>query len=42
MRSVARSGAHDFGADAERIRKFFASLDTALQGLEATDAEGAI
>jgi hypothetical protein len=42
MRSVARSGAHDFGADAERIRKFFVSLDTALQGLEATDAEGAI
>jgi uncharacterized protein (DUF1499 family) len=42
MRSAARSGAHDFGADAERIRNFFASLDTALQGIGATDAEGAL
>ena len=36
MRSVARNGAHDLGADAERIRKFFRELDTALQGLGAT------
>jgi hypothetical protein len=36
MRSTARNGAHDFGADAERIRKFFRDLDTALQGLGAT------
>jgi Protein of unknown function (DUF1499) len=35
MRSAARSGTHDFGADAERIREFFVSLDTALQGLGA-------
>lgn len=33
MRSVARNGAHDLGADAERIREFFRDLDTALQGL---------
>ncbi len=31
MRSAARNGAHDLGADAERIRKFFADLDAALQ-----------
>jgi uncharacterized protein (DUF1499 family) len=42
IRSTARNGAHDFGADAERIRKFFTSLDTALQGIGATDAEGAL
>jgi hypothetical protein len=35
MRSAARNGTHDFGADAERIRAFFRSLDTALQGLGA-------
>lgn len=36
MRSRARSGEHDLGADAERIRKYFKDLDTALQGLGAT------
>lgn len=36
MRSVARNGAHDLGADAERIRRFFRNLDSALQGLGAT------
>lgn len=36
MRSIARNGAHDLGADAERIREFFRDLDTALQGLGAT------
>ncbi len=36
MRSTARNGAHDFGADAERLRKFFRDLDSALQGLGAT------
>lgn len=35
MRSVARSGTHDLGANAERIRGFFRDLDTALQGLGA-------
>ena len=33
MRSAARNAAHDLGADAERIRTFFADLDTALQGV---------
>ena len=32
MRSAARNAAHDLGADAARIRAFFADLDTALQG----------
>src|SRR5262249_25362567 len=32
MRSAARHGAHDLGANAERIRAFFADLDTSLQG----------
>jgi hypothetical protein len=32
MRSAARHGAHDLGADAERIRAFFSDLDAALQG----------
>ena len=32
MRSAARHGAHDLGADAERIRAFFGDLDTSLQG----------
>jgi hypothetical protein len=36
MRAVARNGTHDLGADAERIRDFFQSLDVALQGLGAT------
>jgi hypothetical protein len=36
MRSTARNGAHDFGADAERLRKFFRDLDSALQGMGAT------
>jgi hypothetical protein len=36
MRSIARNGTHDLGADAERIREFFRDLDTALQGLGAT------
>ncbi len=34
MRSAARNAAHDLGADAERIRKFFADLDSALQGTD--------
>jgi hypothetical protein len=33
MRSAARNGAHDLGADAARIRGFFADLDTSLQGI---------
>lgn len=33
MRSAARNAAHDLGEDAERIRRFFADLDTALQGI---------
>jgi hypothetical protein len=32
MRSAARHGAHDLGANAERIRAFFSDLDTSLQG----------
>lgn len=36
MRSVARNGAHDLGADAARIRRFFRDLDTALRGLGVT------
>lgn len=36
MRSIARNGSHDLGADAERIRGFFRDLDSALQGLGAT------
>jgi len=36
MRSRARNGEHDLGADAERIRKYFKDLDAALQGLGAT------
>ena len=36
MRSVARNGTHDLGANAERIREFFRSLDAALQGLGST------
>jgi len=33
MRSAARYGAHDLGADAERIRTFFVDLDASLQGI---------
>jgi len=33
MRSAARNGSHDLGANAERIRGFFADLDTALKGV---------
>ena len=33
MRSAARNAAHDLGANAERIRGFFADLDDALQGI---------
>lgn len=33
MRSAARNSAHDLGSDAERIRRFFADLDTRLQGI---------
>lgn len=35
MRSRARSGDHDLGADAQRIRRYFIDLDAALQGLGA-------
>jgi hypothetical protein len=33
MRSAARNGAHDLGADAARIRDFFGDLDDSLQGI---------
>ena len=33
MRSAARNGAHDLGANAARIRGFFAALDASLQGI---------
>lgn len=33
MRSAARNAAHDLGSDAERVRRFFADLDRALQGI---------
>lgn len=33
MRSAARNGAHDLGADAARIRNFFVDLDASLQGI---------
>ena len=33
MRSSARNGAHDLGANAERIRTFFTELDASLQGI---------
>jgi hypothetical protein len=36
MRSAARNAAHDLGADAERIRKFFADLDDALEGVSGS------
>jgi len=37
MRSAARNGAHDLGADAERIRAFFRDLDDGLQGIGGAD-----
>ncbi|MCR4282563.1 MAG: DUF1499 domain-containing protein [Bauldia sp.] len=36
MRSAARNAAHDLGADAERVRRFFTDLDAALQGVSGT------
>jgi hypothetical protein len=33
MRSAARSGAHDLGSNAARIRDFFRELDASLQGI---------
>jgi hypothetical protein len=33
MRSASRSTAHDLGSDAQRVRRFFQDLDTALQGV---------
>lgn len=33
MRSAARHGAHDLGADADRIHGFFSDLDDSLQGI---------
>jgi hypothetical protein len=33
MRSASRNGGHDLGANAERIRGFFAALDASLQGI---------
>ena len=39
MRSAARNGAHDLGADAARIRAFFADLDEALRGIGGADVE---
>ena len=33
MRSAARNGAHDLGANAARIRGFFTALDASLQGI---------
>src|SRR5262249_31183766 len=35
MRSAARNGAHDLGANADRIRAFFGDLDASLQGIGA-------
>jgi hypothetical protein len=33
MRSTARNGDHDLGANADRIRSFFVDLDASLQGI---------
>lgn len=33
MRSAARNSVHDLGSDADRIRRFLADLDAALQGI---------
>ena len=40
MRSAARNAAHDLGADAERIRAFFADLDDKLQGVTSAVSGG--
>lgn len=34
MRSAARNAAHDLGSNAARVRRFFKSLDTALEGVD--------
>jgi uncharacterized protein (DUF1499 family) len=39
MRSTARNGEHDLGANAERIRLFLAALDASLQGISEDDEE---
>ncbi len=36
MRSAARNAAHDLGSDADRVRRFFGDLDTALEGVSGT------
>jgi hypothetical protein len=36
MRSAARNAAHDLGSDADRVRRFFADLDNALEGVSGT------
>jgi hypothetical protein len=36
MRSAARNAAHDLGSDADRVRKFFRDLDSALEGVSGT------
>jgi hypothetical protein len=36
MRSAARNAAHDLGSDADRVRRFFADLDTALEGVSGS------
>lgn len=41
MRSAARNGAHDLGADADRIRAFFVDLDASLQGISEEDQPAA-
>jgi hypothetical protein len=33
MRSAARNAAHDLGSNADRVRQFFADLDSALEGV---------
>jgi hypothetical protein len=41
MRSVSRYGQHDFGTNAERIRAFYAEVNTALEKGEKTVLEQA-
>lgn len=36
MRSAARNAVHDLGSDAERVRRFFTDLDSALQGISGS------
>ena len=36
MRSAARNAAHDLGSDADRVRRFFGDLHTALEGVSGT------